>query len=274
MGSKKQRLNNVYGSKVAARQDLMQMLLPTLGAAFLFLAPAFLISVALRIVCFDPSSMEIRAALTYGQLAEALAAYGAAQLFITMPLYYGMTQFCAWRRAGARVQASVILLCFTSIRLYVRSIWMALIQLLYAVLWLIPCAAICLAGAALYQYVLPTTTGYLIFMELVIVASIWYAAMLLPYQCGDSLMAERQNMSCWRAVRTAAKSCRGHRFEFFYLMLSFLFWMILSVVFGGLLLIVVCPYFLLALYHLFDRIRGVEIRVSRRSQENSTDDTT
>lgn len=36
MGSKKQRLNNVYGSKVAARQDLMQMLLPTLGAAFLF----------------------------------------------------------------------------------------------------------------------------------------------------------------------------------------------------------------------------------------------
>ena len=102
MGSKKQRLNNVYGSKVAARQDLMQMLLPTLGAAFLFLAPAFLISVALRIVCFDPSSMEIRAALTYGQLAEALAAYGAAQLFITMPLYYGMTQFCAWRRAGAR----------------------------------------------------------------------------------------------------------------------------------------------------------------------------
>ena len=57
-------------------------------------------------------------------------------------------------------------------------------------------------------------------------------------------------------------------------MLSFLFWMILSVVFGGLLLIVVCPYFLLALYHLFDHIRGVEIRVSRRSQENSTDDTT
>ena len=157
MGSKKQRLNNVYGSKVAARQDLMQMLLPTLGAAFLFLAPAFLISVALRIVCFDPSSMEIRAALTYGQLAEALAAYGAAQLFITMPLYYGMTQFCAWRRAGARVQASVILLCFTSIRLYVRSIWMALIQLLYAVLWLIPCAAICLAGAALYFFVLPKT---------------------------------------------------------------------------------------------------------------------
>ena len=111
-------------------------------------------------------------------------------------------------------------------------------------------------------------------MELVIVASIWYAAMLLPYQCGYSLMAERQNMSCWRAVRTAANSCRGHRTEFFYLMLSFLFWMILSLVFGGLLLIVVCPYFLLALYHLFDRIRGVEIRVSRRPQENSTDDTT
>lgn len=166
------------------------------------------------------------------------------------------------------------MLCFTSIRLYVRSIWMALIQLLYAILWLVPCAAICLAGAALYQYVLPTTTGYLIFMELVIVASIWYAAMLLPYQCGYSLMAERQNMSCWRAVRTAANSCRGHRTEFFYLMLSFLFWMILSLVFGGLLLIVVCPYFLLALYHLFDRIRGVEIRVSRRPQENSTDDTT
>ena len=78
------------------------------------------------------------------------------------------------------------------------------------------CLVAAVYGAALYQYVLPTTTGYLIFMELVIVASIWYAAMLLPYQCGYSLMAERQNMSCWRAVRTAAKSCRGHRFEFFY----------------------------------------------------------
>lgn len=36
MGSKKQRLNNVYGSKVAARQDLMQMLLPTLGGVSVF----------------------------------------------------------------------------------------------------------------------------------------------------------------------------------------------------------------------------------------------
>lgn len=274
MDSRKQRLSNVYGSKAAAKQDLMQMLLPTLGAAFLFLAPAFLISVALQIVCVDTSSMQIRATLTYAQLAEALAAYAAAQLFITMPLYYGMTQFCAWRRAGARVQASVILLCFTSIRLYIRSIWMALIQLLHAILWPIPYLGICLAGAALYQYALPNSTGYLIFAEIVIVASIWYAAMLLPYQCGYSLMAERQNMSCWRAVRTAAKSCRGHRTEFFYLMLSFLFWLILSVVFGGLLLIVVCPYFLLALYHLFDRVRGVEIRVSRRPPQSGTDDKT
>lgn len=274
MDSRKQRLSNVYGSKAAAKQDLMQMLLPTLGAAFLFLAPAFLISVALQIVCVDTSSMQIRDTLTYAQLAEALAVYAAAQLFITMPLYYGMTQFCAWRRAGARVQASVILLCFTSIRLYIRSIWMALIQLLHAILWLIPYLGICLAGAALYQYALPNATGYLIFAEIVIVASIWYAAMLLPYQCGYSLMAERQNMSCWRAVRTAAKSCRGHRTEFFYLMLSFLFWMILSVIFGGLLLIVVCPYFLLALYHLFDRVRGVEIRVSRRPPQSGTDDKT
>lgn len=100
MDSRKQRLSNVYGSKAAAKQDLMQMLLPTLGAAFLFLAPAFLISVALQIVCLDTSSMEIRATLTYAQLAEALAAYAAAQLFIMMPLYYGMTQFCAWRRAA------------------------------------------------------------------------------------------------------------------------------------------------------------------------------
>lgn len=76
-------------------------------------------------------------------------------------------------------------------------------------------------------------------------------------------------MLCARLPRAAADIGSS-----FYLMLSFLFWMILSVVFGGLLLIVVCPYFLLALYHLFDRIRGVEIRVSRRSQENSTDDTT
>lgn len=274
MDSRKQRLSNVYGSKAAAKQDLMQMLLPTLGAAFLFLAPAFLISVALQIVCFDASGMQIRSMLTYAQLAEALAAYGAAQLFITMPLYYGMTQFCAWRRAGARVQASVILLCFTSIRLYIRSIWMALIQLLYAVLWLIPCAAICLAGAALYQYALPNSTGYLIFIEIVIIASLWYASMLLPYQCGYSLLAERQNMTCWQAVRMAAKSCRGHRTDFFYLMLSFLFWLILSAVLGGLLLIVICPYFLLALYHLFDRIRGVEIRVSRRPPQDNTNNKT
>ena len=56
--------------------------------------------------------------------------------------------------------------------------------------------------------------------------------------------------------------------EAFSLLISFSFWLVMSALLGGVPLLVVLPYLLLALYHLFDRIRGVEIRVATEKTEN------
>ena len=73
-------------------------------------------------------------------------------------------------------------------------------------------------------------------------------------------------MSCWRAVRTAAKSCRGHRTEFFYLMLSFLFWMILSF---GIVLIILSKYgFPVIVKAIEDRKAFIEESLNTARQAN------
>ena len=57
--------------------------------------------------------------------------------------------------------------------------------------------------------------------------------------------------------------------EAFSLLVSFSFWLVVSVLMGGVPMLVVLPYLLLALYHLFDRVRGVEIRVAGGNSEKS-----
>lgn len=217
MGSKKQRLNNVYGSKVAARQDLMQMLLPTLGVAFLFLAPAFLISVALRIVCFDPSSMEDRAALTYGQLAEALGGvWRGASCLSSMPRIRHDAVLCmaARGRAGAGVRDFAVLYVHTAVRAVdLDGADSAAVRGFVA-----DSMRGNLSGGRGAVSVCPAhNDGLFDFYGACHCCEHLVCGDAAAVQCGYSLMAERQNMSCWRAVRTAAKSCRGHPGSSFFI---------------------------------------------------------
>ncbi|MDO5784463.1 MAG: DUF975 family protein [Eubacteriales bacterium] len=267
---KKQHAENVFGSKLAAKKDIAAMLWPTLGATVLFLLPIVLISAALTAAC-GGASVEAVSKLSARQMLTYLGVYVLAHFFIVQPLYYGLTQFYALQRAGARPSVSTVTMCLSSFRLYFRSLRLALVILLFSVLWTIPLVIACSAGFALYRYVLPNGFGWFVCLEIVIVALVAYLCMVMRYHCAYALMTEQPDLGCWEAVCLAARKFRGHNREMFSLTVSFMFWFIMTALIGGLLLVIVCPYFLLSVYHLFDRIRCVQIKIVRReTQQDGT----
>ena len=146
---------------------------------------------------------------------------------------------------------------------------MALLMMLFAVVWMIPAGLVCAMGYVVFVAIIGTRFGWFLFIEVVIIAVAWYASVMLQYHCGYALLAEQPALGCWKAVRTAVRKFKGHRMEAFSLLVSFSFWLVVSVLMGGVPLLVVLPYLLLALYHLFDRVRGVEIRVAGGNSEKS-----
>lgn len=256
------RADHVLGSKLAARQDIAAMPMATLGATVLYFLPAALLSVALSAACgaFDEQLMQ---RLTDRQLLAYLGLYLLADLLITQPLYFGLTQFYALRRAGARPSLATVTMCFSSLRLYAMSIRMALTIALFILLWSLPAMGLCAAAYALYQAV-SGGIGWFLFYECVIVAGILLFGMISRYHCAYALLIEQPQLGCWKAVRLAAEKFRGHKREVFRLVLSFFLWFLLAMLTSGILLVVIYPYYLLSLFHLFDRVRGVEIRVETR----------
>lgn len=263
---KRQHAENVIGSKQAAKQDIAAMLWSTLGATGLFLLPMALISVALATAC-GGASMEAVSKLSAGQLWTYLSIYVLAHFLIVQPLYYGLTQFYALQRAGAHPSVITVTMCLTSLWLYLRSLRLTLVIALFSMLWAIPLVIVCGAGFALHWYVLPGGLGWFLCIEIMIVALVGYVCMVMRYHCAYALLVEQPKLGCWAAVRLAARKFRGHNREMFSLTVSFMVWYILTAIVGGLLLLILCPYFLLSVYHLFDRIRGVQIKVVRQKPQ-------
>ncbi|MCI6926754.1 DUF975 family protein [Butyricicoccus porcorum] len=256
----KQHADNVFGSKLAAKQDIAASLWPILGATLLYLIPGVLLSLVLRTACFDADGA-LRELSDMRLLAYA-GAYLLATLLIDKPLYFGLTQFYALRRAGAHPAAGMVTMCLGSGRLYAKSIRLTLVLALFSALWAVPLAAVAYGAVYAVSLVLPNSLGLFLSWEIVIVAVFLYACMVVRYQCAYTLLAERKDLGCWRAVRMAAETFRGHKREVLSLLLSFCFWFLLTLMLGGIPMIYVYPYFMLSVYHLFDRIRGVQIRVA------------
>lgn len=259
----KRQADYVLGSKQAAKKDIAALLWPTLGATGLFLLPIVLLSAALLAAC-GGASLEALSELSARQIWTYIAIYLLANFLIVQPLYYGLTQFYALQRAGGRTSAFNVTVCLTSFQLYFRSLRMALVVGLFSVLWLIPFGMLCGAGVALYRYILPNNLGWFLCIEIIIVAMVGYVCMVMRYHCAYALLVEQPKLGSWAAVRQAVDKFHGHNREMFSLVASFMIWYLLTVMFGSLLLLVLCPYFLLSVYHLFDRIRGVELKVVTR----------
>ena len=254
-----QHIYNVWRSKQAAKQDIAAMFLPTLGVTALFLLPAALIFAVFALVC--GTDMDAIRQLSDRQLLTCLGVYLLAQLLIVQPLYYGLMQFYALLRGGVRPSMCAVMLCLASFDQYARALRLSLSILLFAVLWAIPLAVACGAGCALYAVVLPNGFGMFLCIEIILLALTAYIAKIMQYHCAYSLMIERPDLSCWKAVRLCADTFRGHNRAMFRLTASFLLWFLVTIWFGGVPLIFVCPYFLLSVFHLFDRVRGIRIKI-------------
>lgn len=265
----RQSVDNVSASKEEARRDLSSALLPTVGASALYLLPGLLLAQIAQLLVLRAVGTQQQ--LPPGQLAACVGLYLLARLLIEQPLYFGLTQYCALLRAGARPRASLVTLCLGEGRLYAASLRLSLLVALFSLLWAVPIAAT--AGGAVYALSLVLTGRFGLYLSagIVLTALLVYACAVARYHCAYALLAERRELGCWRAVRLAARSFRGHGHELFRLTAGFFSWFLLAMLLGTLLLLYVCPYYVLSLYHLFDRARGVRIQAEAKQTGESTE---
>lgn len=254
-----QQVNHVLDSKMAAKQDMISLLWPTMGATLLYLVPVILTS-AIFSLKMGGGDLEKMAELSVDQIALYMGIYMLAQIFIIAPLYFGLTQFYALRRAGATPSASMVTMCLSSLKLYAKSIRMYLSIGVHSVLWVIPLSVAIALASVVIEIILPNTFGYFILFELIVVGCIVYACLVARYQCAYALVMEDTKLGCWQAVRKAAKLFKNHKRDMLSLICSFFLWFILVMFAGEWLMLYVCPYFVLSLYHLFDRVRGVQVK--------------
>ena len=85
----------------------------------------------------------------------------------------------------------------------------ALVLALFSALWAVPLAAVAYGAVYAVSLVLPNSLGLFLSWEIVIVAVFLYACMVVRYQCAYTLLAERKDLGCWRAVRMAAETFRA-----------------------------------------------------------------
>lgn len=172
---KHQHAQHVLGSKLAAKKDLMEMFWPILGATLLFFVPYVLLTEAFGLACYG-TGLELRQDVTYTQLLSYLLTFEIANLLLIQPLYFGLTQFYALRRAGGYPRLSTVTMCLASPRLYWKSVRMALLLLLFTVLWLIPAGLLCIAGYVVFVSLLSTRFGWFCLSKSL--SSRWYGMRL------------------------------------------------------------------------------------------------
>lgn len=251
---------NVFDSKLAAKQDLMTMLLPTLGATALYLIPLTLLSLAAVLYL----GTDVNTILSHDARDYLLcgAVYFLMYLFALKPIYFGLTQFYAVRRVGMRPSAAMPTMCFSSWSLYWKSITLTCCILLHCIAWAIPVGGIILAAGVLQQMFLSNQIGAFLVFEVGFLAACWYLCMVLRYQCAYILLIEKPKLTSWQCVREAAAEFKGKKRALISLVGSFMLWFLLIFLLGDVVLLFVYPYLLLTLFHLFDRIRGVKIIIT------------
>ena len=256
---------NVFDSKIAAKQDLMTMLLPTLGATALYLIPLTLLSLAAVLYL----GTDVETVLSHSAKEYLLCGIGffLVYLFALKPIYFGLTQFYAVRRVGMHPSAMMPTMCLSSWALYWKSVAMTCSILVHCIAWAIPIGGIVLAVGALQQMLLPNQIGAFLVFEIGFLAGCWYLCMVLRYQCAYVLFIEKPKLTCWQCVREAADAFRGQKRALISLLGSFMLWFLLMFLLGDVVLLFLYPYLLLTLFHLFDRVRGVKIVVTTKPSE-------
>lgn len=81
----------------------------------------------------------------------------------------------------------------------------------------------------------------------------------LSYSMSYFILAERPEMSAREALNESKKMMDGHKMDLFVLSLSFIGWILLSVVTMGIALIYVYPYMMLTITNFYQDIKGPEV---------------
>lgn len=234
-----------------------------MGAVLLVMLPSLLVSVIYNQGM--KGSVE--------RIPMILLIYIAVLIFVVVPLSFGAMHYYVARARGQMVPVSTIFVCFgdgtqykNSLRLCFailgRSILWALLEGVVAGVW----AAVIVVTIAepIFYNSVPSGTSILLFLAatlVMIVVSVFISVKIRRYDGAYIRLIDDPTMSAWQAAGECADTFRGHNWELMVFDLSFIPWMLLSVITLGIASIYLEAYLNMAFVNYFDALRQHELGI-------------
>lgn len=183
-----------------------------------------------------------------------LSVFSILSILLMAPLGLGVTHWYYALVHGRSAGVSEVFRFFESGRSYRRSLWYQINLSVRAFLWalalyLIPsglmgaCVAIVSIGEEAGRSLLAVASmGLLLSAALLLLASLFYGALLNKYALTGYLLCEDDNLSVKDAIRLSIQYSKGYRFSLLWFGLSFIGWFFLCVPTFFLLGLYVFPY--------------------------------
>lgn len=237
-------------AKVEARARLLERMPQCLLAMLIYLLPLMALSV---ITSPGENDSEYRIlALT------ALSVVGEIVLF--GPLSYGLMRFLLARSRGGDAGLPTLFAPYGDLRAAWRGVRMVLCLLMRTFLWMLLPTALYLGGVYLtspyFDLSAPET-----FYTYLFVATGLFMLLCLPayakaarYLAGCVVLCDDADIGVWRATKIAAQRFRGQFGEMVRLVVSFIPWVLLSLISYGAAMLVGGPYFIMTVFRMYDRL--------------------
>ena len=228
-------------SKKEAKERIGESFWSTFTAGVLYILPVFALTLLAMLLPFVLEE--------YPAWID-LALY-AAELLIISPIAYGFGQYCVARARGQQIPFYAVVEPLGSVGGYMRALSVSLSMMIR----LLPITAVRL----LLAYTVPIESAIYPVADLLIgLGSVLETVLHLAMTASYNIIADDPSIGSWRAVKEAYSLYSKHTFQLLAFIISFIGWMILSVISMGLLLPYLSAYQSIAFARMTDLLRAPE----------------
>lgn len=162
--------------------------------------------------------------------------------------------YAAYALKVARNQPAGFQDLFVGFTKFGRVLWMNILISLFSTLWSILCIIPAVISIVLFV-VLESAAFLYLYMLLLAGGALLSTIITLRYQLAPFFMLDDPDCTAREAINRSKEAMKGHVFEYFVLLLSFIGWMLLCAITMGIMLIWVMPYMEVTLANFYEAVR-------------------
>ena len=196
-------------------------------------------------------------------------------LLLIPPMIYGIASWYYHLSGGSPKEFSAVFCAFTSLRQWARSVGMTLILLALHLFWLAVFTVIPVLVLLFFRnFTFDPASRLAIFIPfgkaggwiLLTMAMVFYLVLIQRYALCFYLMAQKPRIPLLKAIRQSVQAMQGRSWEMISLRLSFIWWMLLSLLMFPLIYVV--PYYQSAIAIYARYAVEYDIRETQQKQQH------